>query len=856
VAHVAHVFISYSKKHRELTERVAALLESQSLAGPDGTAEPITVWWDKSLCSGDVFHREITEEIDDARAVVVIWSEGAVASDWVYAEAQRGAGRRKLVPLRDPALPHDRIPLPFGVFHIDDATNDAAVIASVIKRLGGTPSEDVGGLPPNQRWLLDPKAEAPLDRTARNSPAALLKARYCIAPFFDFGDRREKLLAWAHACDAAGNPTKTLGKVIHGPGGLGKTRLMIEVARALADEGWLAGFVNRDTLGHVTRGPQLESLIRNGREARGLLLVIDYAEGRSKEVETLARLMLERERAGGAPSRLVLLARAAGDWWTELARGSTEVTDVFGSGEETTDKLLLPDIHEGEARVALWTRSAIALKPHLAASFSEVSALDPEAPPPDQQARLQKLRNGPDYARPLAIQMEALLWLRGAAPAAHECGIPKMLDRIVGLEREHWKKVTDGVGMDALDRAVAQVTIVQGVDNRAQAIDLLKADSVFFGVRTPYEAGNVVNELAKLYGADGGGAETGEAPGRRSDGLAPLEPDLIGEHLVAEKADNELIDACLRWIGSEPAEAREKLRRNLLTVLQRSTAEEHGAKATANVTALLDHLIAEHVKPLAGDMIVVAIETPGSLIDRLDRQVPKLDEEALAAIDAALPMQSLALMELALHVAERRVELARNLSAAADAAAEDVAPELKEAILAHLAARVGTLGNRLSALGRREDALKASQEAVDIRRRLAQKNPDAFLPDLAMSLNNLGGDLSNLGRREDALTASQEAVDSYRSLEQKNPDAFLPDLAMSLGAHGRVLAGLDRHAEAAAAVREGLAAIAPFVERHPQAFGGLAGTLAQIYIAASDAAGVEPGCRAGSAYRPRARACG
>jgi hypothetical protein len=48
---------------------------------------------------------------------------------------------------------------------------------------------------------------------------------------------------------------------------------------------------------------------------------------------------------------------------------------------------------------------------------------------------------------------------------------------------------------------------------------------------------------------------------------------------------------------------------------------------------------------------------------------------------------------------------------------------------------------------------------------------------LATSLNNLGRDLSNLGRREEALAASQEAVDIYRRLAQTRPDAFLPDLA-------------------------------------------------------------------------------
>jgi hypothetical protein len=74
------------------------------------------------------------------------------------------------------------------------------------------------------------------------------------------------------------------------------------------------------------------------------------------------------------------------------------------------------------------------------------------------------------------------------------------------------------------------------------------------------------------------------------------------------------------------------------------------------------------------------------------------------------------------------------------------------------------VGIRLSDLGRREDALAASQEAVDIRRRLAQTRPDAFLPDLATSLNNLGGDLSDLGRREDALAArSLSAARAYET---------------------------------------------------------------------------------------------
>ena len=56
----------------------------------------------------------------------------------------------------------------------------------------------------------------------------------------------------------------------------------------------------------------------------------------------------------------------------------------------------------------------------------------------------------------------------------------------------------------------------------------------------------------------------------------------------------------------------------------------------------------------------------------------------------------------------------------------------------------------LSALGRREEALAAVEEAVTIRRQLAQGRPDAFLPDLVMSLNNVDGhNARELGERRE-----------------------------------------------------------------------------------------------------------
>ena len=55
-----------------------------------------------------------------------------------------------------------------------------------------------------------------------------------------------------------------------------------------------------------------------------------------------------------------------------------------------------------------------------------------------------------------------------------------------------------------------------------------------------------------------------------------------------------------------------------------------------------------------------------------------------------------------------------------------------------------------------------------------------FRPELALALNNLSNCLTELGRREEALAAIQEAVTIRRQLADARPDVFRPDLAMSL----------------------------------------------------------------------------
>lgn len=89
------------------------------------------------------------------------------------------------------------------------------------------------------------------------------------------------------------------------------------------------------------------------------------------------------------------------------------------------------------------------------------------------------------------------------------------------------------------------------------------------------------------------------------------------------------------------------------------------------------------------------------------------------------------------------------------------------------------LSVRLGAVGRREEALTASAEAAEIRRRLADQHSDAFLPDLATTLYNRSVTLGVVGRQEEARSSITEAIEVRRRLAEQRPDAHAAELAVS-----------------------------------------------------------------------------
>ncbi|MFM9099886.1 MAG: AAA family ATPase, partial [Cyanobium sp.] len=113
-----------------------------------------------------------------------------------------------------------------------------------------------------------------------------------------------------------------------------------------------------------------------------------------------------------------------------------------------------------------------------------------------------------------------------------------------------------------------------------------------------------------------------------------------------------------------------------------------------------------------------------------------------------------------------------------------------------------------------------------------------FLPDLARALNNLGASYSELGRREEALPPTEEAVEMYRELSASNR-AFLPDLALSLGALGSHWLKAGDLQAACQSFQEGLVVLRPAFTAMPQAFLPLAQALFQGYSDCLNALGQE-----------------
>ena len=104
---MADVFISYARSTARFAKAAAEALSSAGYS----------VWFDEDLPAHRAYADVISERLDEAKAVLVLWSREAAASHWVRSEANRAREKGILVQA---SVDGTRPPMPFDQIQCAD----------------------------------------------------------------------------------------------------------------------------------------------------------------------------------------------------------------------------------------------------------------------------------------------------------------------------------------------------------------------------------------------------------------------------------------------------------------------------------------------------------------------------------------------------------------------------------------------------------------------------------------------------------------------------------------------------------------------------------------------------------------
>jgi tetratricopeptide (TPR) repeat protein len=608
-----------------------------------------------------------------------------------------------------------------------------------------------------QNWLARAAREGELEkaRSRYALPAAaldggvsqLLRPEEEVVPFRPRSELQQ-LVRWVAREEHVGI------QLITGAGGVGKTRLARQLAYEIA--GWRTQW--------VPAGLEGEAAGTAREVGEPVLLVVDYAETRSGLQGLLTEVV---NRTDGPDMRVLLLARSAGEWWRQLIVNSEfRLREALAMVQPVA--LGAVSDHSNQQEIYHDALKAFARRLGVECPDVRLTLVDPDAVV-------------------LVVHAAALLEVLDHSSAAQAGSVlGSMQDAVAGLlrhEARYWQQsqAARGLRLDTdVTRRVVAAGCLLGADDETAANQVLAsitdlADSAELRGRT-------ARWLHELYPTDDG-ISSGEW-------IGSLQPDLLTEQLVVGVLGEypELTSSLLA--DSPPWRVS-----RALTVLARA------ALVDPRAAGQLDQVLRADPKHLVLPALDVAVETNpnvGGMIEPLIES-GELSDHFLEHVLAAIPHETLALLETAVAVSQRLADGSERGSH-------------KRGV------RLVYLSNWLSDLGRREEALTAVEEAVAIERPLAQAAPDEFLPDLAIALDNLSDRLFDLGRREEALAAVEEAVAINRALVQAAPDESLPGLASSLNSLSDRLSDSKRHEEALAASRESVAIRRALAQARPEMF--------------------------------------
>jgi tetratricopeptide (TPR) repeat protein len=528
-------------------------------------------------------------------------------------------------------------------------------------------------------------------------------------------------------------------RLVTGDGGAGKTRLALQLGEELAANGWQQLWVKR--------GSEHEAVRAVHEMRRPCVLVVDYAETRSELAALLDDVAADED---GPKLRVVLMARSAGEWWQQL----------LASAEELTATLL-----EASALVALGPVHAAGGPQEV---FDDaVTAFAQELGVERPDAKLALSDSDPVV---LVVHAAALLAVAdcaaGVRPQHLTVSGSEVVEALLRHEARYWVRTAASQKLD-LDLSVLRLAVAVecliGAESETGAEALL---ACIPDLDSAERRGQVARWLHGLY------PMPHEDGAQEQDWLGPLRPDRLAEQLVAGELATrpELIE--LLFTGLSEARAA-----RALTVLARAALTQDRA------IDLLRIALAADLDHLAAPALSVAVETNPVIGELLSKVIPgqPVSRETLIAIFNAIPYPTVILASAAVALGQRIIMLLPN----------DTPP-------AERAYWFNILGIRFTALGHPTDALRVTQEAVDIYGELAAAHPDLYRPDLGSSLHNLGIAYYELGRPNDAVRVTQEAV----VIDRANLARSLVRLCISFSSVGRSAHALAAGQEAVEICRQ------------------------------------------------------
>ncbi|MFD9719078.1 tetratricopeptide repeat protein [Streptomyces sp. NPDC059076] len=576
--------------------------------------------------------------------------------------------------------------------------------------------------------LFEPERRLPSDPL----PSMLLQPDYGVVEFERTDDELPRLVDWLLA------PERLVAHLLTGPGGQGKTRLGHRLVEQMRADGWAAGLLADgapqavlDRI-HAFRGP--------------LLIVVDYAEGRTEQLAVVASQLIARPAEHG-PSRLLLLARSSGVWPHLLRRHRDDRVSLFFT--DLTERELPSVVAAPDTRPFEYARA-------LRAFAARLDRPTPVTAPPGDLTTAR-------YDRVLDVHAAALAALLDQTASDTSPARRDPLLRVLDHERRYWALAALPNELPSPsrlrhDQVVSAATLFTA-PSPADARSLLKALPTFDG-----EGHNVVAHYQRWLDALYSGPSA----------LNPLRPDRLGEDLVAAT----LLDQPEFAAWSAPGVGDVQITR-ALTVLGRA-APRH-----PHVAETMKALLAEDPAARLPLAIAVATQLQDTALVRVLSEVSATAAGAGVDLEDAvvdhLPDSSLALA--AFMVVSTR--------AALDAERRKEAPDAETvATLTH------NLSCRLTDVNQSDQALTYAAQAVEMYSELVASDAD-FTPELGLALTTLANAYARSGFFEDGLDKATRSCTLLSEVVDTAP-THGQIYATALTTRGNLLSDLARHAEAVA----------------------------------------------------------